>query len=157
MWTRSGHLTAQTWAFAVARGFRHVYSPARLSEEQSSTLLITFDYFHLPGSVWLARTAGGLISYKSRCLCRTALCAFRISIPLFQHGIPHNRYLDTNVSPVSHHPLPFSLINYTSILTYLIFLKMQMEFLTVESFIVYVARMKAEKKISFCLEFKYIQ
>lgn len=90
MWTRSGHLTAQTWAFAVAQGFRHVYSPARLSEEQSSTLLITFDYFHLLGSVWLARTVGGLISYKSPCLCRTALCAFRISTLLlsFQHGIP---------------------------------------------------------------------
>lgn len=82
MWTRSGHLTAQTWAFAVAPGFRRVYSPARLSEESSSTLLITFDYFHLPGSVWLARTAGGLISCTSWCLCRTVLCAFRISTPL---------------------------------------------------------------------------
>ena len=51
---------------------------------------ITFDYFHLLGSVWLARTVGGLISYKSPCLCRTALCAFRISTLLlsFQHGIP---------------------------------------------------------------------
>lgn len=113
MWTRSGHLTAQTWAFAVARGFRHVYSPARLSEEQSSTLLITFDYFHLLGSVWLARTAGGLISYKSRCLCRTALCACRISTPLLslQHGIPQKRYCDIKVSPVNHYLLPILLIN----------------------------------------------
>lgn len=156
MWTRSGHLTAQTWAFAVARGFRHVYSPARLSEEQSSTLLITFDYFHLLGSVWLARTAGGLISYKSRCLCRTALCGFRISTPLLQPGIPHNRYCDTNVSPVNHYPLPFSLINYTSILTYLIFLKNADGFLNSGVFYSILGQNESEKNI-FCLDFKYIQ
>lgn len=123
MWTRSGHLTAQTWAFAVARGFRHVYSPARLSEEQSSTLLITSDYFHLLGSVWLARTAGGLISYKSWCPGWMALCAFRISTPLLslQHG---SLIIDTviEVSPVNHYLPPFLLINYANIITYLIFL-----------------------------------
>lgn len=124
MWTRSGHLTAQTWAFAVARGPRHVYSPARLSKEQSSTLLITFDYFHLLGSVWLGRTAGGLISYKSRCLCRIALCAFRISTPLLsiQWGIPLHRQWDTKISPM-HHYLLALVLTMQSIITYVTFLK----------------------------------
>lgn len=53
MWTRSGHLTAPTWALQWLGGLRHVYSLAQISEEQSSTLLITFDYFHLLGSGWL--------------------------------------------------------------------------------------------------------
>lgn len=149
MWTRSGHLTAQTWAFAVARGFRHVYSPARLSEEQSSTLLITFDYFHLLGSVWLARTAGGLISYKSWCLCRMVLCAFRIGTPLLQHEIPDNRYCEIKVSPVNHSQLPFLLINYTGIITYLIFFKNADSFL--DSWVFYSTFGQNESKKNFFL------
>lgn len=140
MWTRSGHLTAQTWAFAVARGFRRVYSPARLSEESSSTLLITFDYFHLPGSVWLARTAGGLISYTSWYLCRTALCS-----ELAPRYCPYSVKSSAALMqlPLNWPLLPFLLINHTDIIPIRSVLPKEPPTLTPEYFLGYLERMKS--------------
>lgn len=120
MWTR--HLTAQTWAFAVGlwiQALRLLSCPAfQMSEMSLQTVLKIIssacglslacqdcwrvDFLQISMSL----SDGPVCVQISTCYCPSSM---------------DPRYCDRKVFRVNHYLLPFSLINYTNIIAYLIF------------------------------------